>query len=167
MHILRLLLSLLDSSFYRKNSRVDRNIRDHSSLHRLSCICREVILPHHDLPGPGLAKPGPAHHTSPYKGKPVLRETGRAGRLTGNCTVVEKQMLLSVLNTRLPFLRPTDAKTEVIGDPLSSIVVSVLLSELTSRIVQVFALFLALLPHAHVYLFFSFSHICSLARTLA
>lgn len=35
-------------------------------------------------------------------------------------------MRLSVLNTRLLFLRSTDAKTEVIGDRLSSTVVSIL-----------------------------------------
>lgn len=35
-------------------------------------------------------------------------------------------MRLSVLNTRLPFLRSTDAKTEVTGDRLSSTVVSIL-----------------------------------------
>jgi len=43
------------------------------------------VPPHHEVFGPGFAKPGPARvrHTSPYMGKPVLRETGRASRLTG------------------------------------------------------------------------------------
>lgn len=89
-------------------------------------------------------------------------------------------MRLSVLNTRLPFLRPTDAKTKVTGDRLSSTVVSILpLTCLTlplAFLMRMFALFLALLTHAHLYIYtfilsrthssisFSvfFPHICSL-----
>jgi len=56
-------------------------------------------------------------------------------------------MRLSVLNTHLPFLRPTDAKTE--GAALSSTVVSILLASL----IRVFALSLTLPSHARIYTF--------------
>jgi len=65
-------------------------------------------------------------------------------------------MRLSVLNTHLPFLQLTDAKTEVTGAALSStVVVSILpltLSHLASPI-RVFALFLTLSSHARIYIY--------------